>query len=176
MIRTYNFGLGPVTINDDALDFFTPDPMTIEDFLDDNGDWNNKVFVAATNTQGQHGGGSARFAYDQLDLEWGLAEGLSVNGHVYAFPTLDYSNAKEGMDRRGLKIPTQMFKQAFVNLKKCALENPDKEFYLTKIGLGIAGWELFEVHKMFWESGIATETKNIHWPIEFELSDECFNG
>lgn len=176
MKKIYNFGLGPVTINDDMLDFYTPDPMTMEDFLDENGNWNNKVFVAATNTEGQHGGGSAAFAYKQLGLEWGLAEGLSENGVVYAFPTLDYSGFVPGKKRVGLKIPSADFQQAFINLKECAKQNPDKEFYLTKVGLGIAGWDLFEVQKMFWVSGIANECKNVHWPIEFEISEDCFNG
>lgn len=143
---------------------YTKDMMSAEDICE------NEVFVAATNMQGEHGGGSARFAYDKLGLEWGLGEGMSENGKVYAFPTLEFgaSNFLE-------KISEERFAEAFETFKKCALENPLKKFYLTKIGLGIAGWDLWTVHKLFWNSGIPFECDNVIYPIELEIPTEDRN-
>lgn len=171
MNKIYNFGLGPVTISDELLEMYTPDLMDKDFFYDEEGIRNNKVFVAATNMQGQHGGGSARFACDELELEWGLAEGLSKNGIAYALPTMDYSLSKPGMKFGNLKISEKQLLDAFINLKKCALDNPTLDFYLTKIGLGIAGWDLAVIHKLFWKSEIPFKVTNIIFPIEFEKLD-----
>jgi hypothetical protein len=44
-----------------------------------------RIFVFGSNLSGIHGGGAARYAFDNLDAEWGVGEGIT--GRSYAIPT-----------------------------------------------------------------------------------------
>lgn len=37
----------------------------------------NEIFVFGSNIHGAHGGGAARFAYENFGAEWGVGEGLT---------------------------------------------------------------------------------------------------
>lgn len=163
---TIDFGLGPVTISDEKL--YTPDPKQA---------WlPNEVMVFGSNKQGHHYGGAAHFAHKALGAEWGVGEGRT--GQTYAFPTLNFATTDlqndpgqfEGLSHR---VTQTEFDASFVRLKEAILAEPDKIFYITKLGLGIAGWELFDVHKSFWDSGIAFECPNAIYPAEFEMPDDA---
>jgi hypothetical protein len=162
--ETKDFGMGPVTIPTDKE--YTPDPMSAE-MLPDNG-----VFVFGSNTLGHHGGGAARFAHQQLGAEWGVGEGLT--GRTYALPTLNFGMTQAA--REGGESPLMTYDQllqSFKNFVEVAKTNPAKKFYLTKVGLGIAGYPLETIHKAFWESGAPFELTNLVYPVEFELPDDA---
>ena len=89
----------------------------------------NEIIVVGTNLAGRHYGGAANQAHNQFSLEWGVGEGLS--GQTYAFPTLDGN-----MEKRKKK---ELLHSA-LKLNDCARQNPEKTFYLTKVGQGIAGF------------------------------------
>jgi len=89
----------------------------------------HQIFVFGSNLAGHHAGGAARQAKEQFRAEEGIGEGMT--GQCYAFPTL------------GKKMEQRNDEQLFISsrkLFKCARENPDKEFLLTKVGCGIAGY------------------------------------
>ena len=98
----------------------------------------NQIFVFGSNLAGKHYGGAAKQAVDMFGAEYGVGEGLT--GRSYAFPTLD-EDFKQ--------VSNTVFKAARLHLYKTAQENPDKEFLLTKVGCGIAGFSEDTMKKLF---------------------------
>lgn len=98
----------------------------------------NQIFIFGSNLAGNHAGGAARYAYDNFDAEWGVGEGLT--GRCYAFPTLTKNMAQ---------VSNTELKASRLNLYKTANDNPDKEFLLTKVGCGIAGFPEWRIKKLF---------------------------
>jgi hypothetical protein len=143
---------------------YTPDPMII-DQLPENG-----IFVFGSNTMGEHYGGAARFAHQELEAEWGVGEGMT--GRTYAFPTLNFANTAKKTGNVPGRMPQMVsveeFDESMRKLFVCVAANPNLKFYLTKIGLGIAGWDLPTVKQLFWKY-YAGQT-NIVYPIEFEMT------
>lgn len=88
----------------------------------------NQVFVFGSNLAGSHGGGAALQA-----KQWGAIDGKGegLAGQTYAFPTL--GKELEQLDHEHLTISRD-------NLYKHCETNPNKEFLLTKVGCGIAGY------------------------------------
>jgi len=98
----------------------------------------NQIFVFGSNLNGFHGGGAAKQAYEQFGAEWGVSEGIT--GNCYSFPTLD----KE-MKRVGLE-DLELSKRKLYNT---ANSMPEKEFLLTPVGTGIAGFSLDVIKELF---------------------------
>ncbi len=98
----------------------------------------NQLFVFGSNLAGNHAGGAARQAHEQFGAEMGVGEGLT--GQSYAFPTLD-ENFQQ--------VSNTVLHAARLKLYKTAEANPDKEFLLTKVGCGIAGFDELRIKKMF---------------------------
>ena len=97
----------------------------------------NQVFVFGSNLNGNHAGGAAKQA-----LQWGAIEGQGegLQGQTYAFPTLDTKMKK--VSKKALLDSKEKF-------YKCAEENKDKQFLVTKVGCGIAGFSEEEMKKIF---------------------------
>ena len=89
-----------------------------------------QIFVFGSNLAGHHAGGAALTAKETFGAEEGVGEGLT--GQCYAFPTLD-TNLKQRTHKE--------LKESVVKLFKTASEHPDKVFFLTKVGCGIAGYD-----------------------------------
>ena len=96
----------------------------------------NQIFVFGSNLNGWHGGGAARQAQDKFGAMDGQSKGL--RGQSYAIPTL-------GHDMEKLLLET--IKVHLIDLAEDALRWPEKEFLLTPIGTGIAGFSLQETEK-----------------------------
>ena len=94
----------------------------------------NEVFVFGSNLNGNHTGGAAYLAVEKFGAEMGNAEG--IQGQSYAIPTLD-----KNMERINLTD----LEQSINRLYDYAEENPGKTFYMTKIGCGIAGYEVSDI-------------------------------
>lgn len=111
---------------------FTPEAITeLQD---------NEVFVFGSNEEGLHMGGAANVAYHKFGAVWGEGEGH--HGQSYAIPTLDSKLSK--ITRTELK----RYISEFVGY---VLMNQNLTFYLTKIGCGIAGWDIEDVKELFWQ-------------------------
>ena len=98
----------------------------------------NQIFVFGSNLKGEHHGGAAKQAKESFGALDGVGEGIT--GQSYAFPTLNG-------DR------TQVSKESLIaskeKLYKYAEENKDKEFLVTKVGCGIAGFSEEEMKEVF---------------------------
>lgn len=102
----------------------------------------NEVFVFGSNLNGNHLGGAAKTAYERFGAIWGNGNGIQGIGHdfkSYAFPTLDTEMKK---------LPLDNIKQSFKNLIKVANWCPEKTFYLTPVGQGIAGFSKEEIESV----------------------------
>jgi hypothetical protein len=97
----------------------------------------NEIFVFGSNLNGNHAGGAALQAV-KFGAQEGVGEGLT--GQAYAFPTLD-KNMK--------KVSSKALASSVTKLYVCAVENPDKTFYVTKVGCGIAGFTEEEMKTYF---------------------------
>lgn len=100
----------------------------------------NEVFVFGSNLAGNHAGGAAAFAHRKFGAKMGV--GVGPTGQCYALPTLDRNFGQ----------------LAFYTLRKYISkfliyveDNPDKKFLLTKVGIGIAGYAVFDMRSILWE-------------------------
>ena len=113
----------------------------------------NQIFVFGSNMNGNHAGGAARLAVEKFGAIMGQAEG--IQGQSYAIPTLD-----EDMK----KITEEDLTIYLGNLRNFANEHPEKEFLLTAIGTGIAG---FDINYMAYMVLRANLPGNVTIPKEF---------
>ena len=113
----------------------------------------NEVFVFGSNEAGRHGKGAALIAKKQFGAKVG--QGYGVQGSCFAIPT---KNGK----LETLKLTTIA---AYVN-KFIAYANthPEKDFLVTRIGCGLAGYKETEIAPLFKD---AVDSKNIFLPITF---------
>ena len=111
----------------------------------------DSIFVFGSNMNGSHGGGAALKA-----LEFGAVDRqyYGLQGQSFAIPTLD---------RKYQKLPLLVIHQFLELFTWEAYRMPEKIFFLTKIGLGIAGFSLKEI-----KSILPKFPKNVVLPIEFE--------
>lgn len=115
-----------------------------------------EVFVFGSNRNGDHYGGAAHVAHERFGAKWGVGEGLT--GRSYALPTLD-----ESMRRVSLGDLEESFRKLIA---------------LTKVGCGIAGWDVDEVGDALWRaakgyySDGTPRLRNIVLPREFALRFE----
>ena len=108
----------------------------------------NEIFVFGSNLAGFHGGGAARYAYEQFGAEWGV--GVGPTGQCYAIPTM----------QGGLET-VKPYVDEFIAYAK---QHPEFIFLVTRIGCGIAGFRDEEMATLFLE---AHSVPNIHLPKSF---------
>lgn len=99
---------------------------------------NSPVFVFGSNLAGLHYGGAAKYAVDKFGAILGKEEG--IQGQSYALPTLD-EDFKQ--------LPLAAIEFGIKRFKKYAAANPELEFYVTRIGCGIAGFSDSEIAPLF---------------------------
>ena len=95
------------------------------------------VFVFGSNLAGVHGAGAARAA-----LKFGavMGAGIGLFGNTYAIPTKDKKI-------RTLSLPQiKVFVKEFVAFTK---ENPYKDFFVTRIGCVLAGYQDRDIAPLF---------------------------
>jgi hypothetical protein len=98
----------------------------------------NQVFVFGSNLGGRHMAGAAFQAKHQFGAEDGIGEGLT--GQCYAFPTLDANLQKRTDEQLGWSVK---------EFYRVARENPSRQFLLTKVGCGIAGYDEGYMRSLF---------------------------
>jgi len=100
------------------------------------------IFVFGSNLAGIHGAGAALHATTFYDAEWFV--GVGPTGKSYAIPTKDYVLKTLSL------FAIESFVKDFIEYAKSC---PHKDFMLTPIGCGLAGYRrdqirpLFEKHK-----------------------------
>lgn len=108
----------------------------------------DEVFVFGSNLAGMHGGGAARIA--RLHFGAVMGQGVGLQGQSYAIPTM-----------QGGTHTIQPYVDDFIAF---ARQHPEKQFLVTPIGCGIAGFDPEDIAPLFRE---AKEIKNISLPESF---------
>ncbi|WP_294767463.1 hypothetical protein [uncultured Rhodoferax sp.] len=98
-----------------------------------------QVFVFGSNLSGIHGGGAARAAHRQYGAVWGVAEGIT--GNCYAIPTVKAQIAGP--------LSLGEIQAAIGRFLEFAEQNPQIEFFVTRIGCGLAGHKDADIAPMF---------------------------
>lgn len=96
------------------------------------------IFVFGSNLAGRHGKGAALDAKNTYGAEYGVGKGLT--GRSYALPTKGKNLEKLDLD----EIKTYV--DEFLDF---AEQNPDKRFYVTSFGTGLAGNKIEDIAAMF---------------------------
>lgn len=99
------------------------------------------IFVFGSNLAGRHGKGAARAARYDWGAEYGVGEGPT--GNAYAIPTKDYNIKTLQLSVIALHV------HKFIAYAKA---HPELEFYVTKIGCGLAGYTEDQIAPMFKEA------------------------
>lgn len=122
----------------------------------------NQIFVYGSNLAGIHGAGAAKTAYKKFGATWGRMHGLDNN--TYGIPTKD---AKLNV------LPLERIQLYVCNFIEDCKVHVDKQFLVTAIGTGLAGYKAAEIAPLFEQ---ARDLKNIHLPEEFwEILNEKEN-
>ncbi len=101
----------------------------------------NRIFVFGSNLAGIHGAGAARTALEQHGAVWKVGEGLA--GNSYAIPT------KNGMLHT---LPLDDIKQYVDRFIQFAKLRTDLQFFVTRIGCGLAGYSDYDIAPLFKDS------------------------
>jgi hypothetical protein len=117
----------------------------------------NEIFVFGSNLQGNHIGGAARIAYDKFGAI--MYQGIGLQGQSYAIPTLDFD--RDISDR---KVHIMQLKNYINEFIMFAITRPNKTFFVTEIGCGIAGFTPEQIAPLFKE---ALHLNNVHLPQRF---------
>jgi hypothetical protein len=102
----------------------------------------NEIFVFGANTSGFHAGGAAKVAHEKFGAVWGV--GYGHTGQCFAIPTLKVGASSGSLEKVFLGDIAAMIDGFMIYAKY----NPDLTFYFTKIGLGIAGYELEDIARI----------------------------
>ena len=127
---------------------YTPDPIDPTNMTD------NDVFVFGSNTEGRHSGGAAKAAVVNYGAIMGQARGMQ--GRSYAIVTIDYTGK--------LPVTLESIGEELDTFIDFAKENPDKRFWMTKIGTGISKIPMQSIISLFKKRTFPT---NVVLPIEF---------
>lgn len=113
----------------------------------------NQIFVFGSNEAGIHGAGAAKLAEEKFGAVRGVSYGLQ--GNSFAVPT---------KDRSIRTLPLERIEFYIRGLLLNAYLSPDKEFLVTKIGCGLAGYSEREIANLFKDKTIPT---NVTLPESF---------
>lgn len=98
----------------------------------------NQIFVFGSNDLGNHAGGAAYLAYNKFGALWGVPRG--PQGQCWAIATLDAEMQRLSIHQISLQVE---------QLMRIATLNTTKEFLVTKIGCGIAGFSEKDIATLF---------------------------
>ena len=102
----------------------------------------DNIFVFGSNTEGRHGKGAALNARQWFGAIYGQAEGLQ--GRAYAIITKDISRGN-----RSRSISLEQIQESIGAFYVFAASRKDLNFYVTKIGSGLAGYTEKEIGDCF---------------------------
>lgn len=96
-----------------------------------------QIFVFGSNLAGRHGKGAALVAV-RYGAVYGVGEGF--RGQTFAIPTKDQSLLPRTLSQ---------IEQSVQKFKKFAKENPNKKWFVTRVGCGLAGFSDSQIAPMF---------------------------
>jgi hypothetical protein len=102
----------------------------------------DQIFVFGSNESGIHGAGAALAARTYYGAIWGEYNGMT--GNSYAIPTKD-----KVVDT----LPLDNIRTYINQFVEYSINNPDKQFFVTRIGCGLAGLKDEDIAPMFKKCG-----------------------
>ena len=96
------------------------------------------IFVFGSNLAGRHGAGAALFARRNHGAVYGV--GIGRTGNAYAIPT---------KDEKIRTLPLDRIAPYVTEFLDYAREHPELSFQVTRIGCGLAGYEVHQIAPMF---------------------------
>lgn len=99
------------------------------------------IFVFGSNLAGIHGAGAAKEALKNYGAQWG--QGVGMQGSSYAIPT---------KDERIKALPLDEIRKYVDAFLAYARRNPESQFFVTRIGCGLAGYHDSEIAPMFMDA------------------------
>lgn len=111
---------------------------------------NGEIFVFGSNLSGYHGAGAAKVARQLFGAKLGTS--LGMTGFSFAIPTKDERIQTIGLGR--IKVYVDIFNDY-------AKQHPELEFWMSRIGCGLAGYDNIDIAPMF------KPLPNINWPEEW---------
>lgn len=122
----------------------------------------NQIFVFGSNLLGKHGAGAAASALKHFGAIYN--KGVGIQGQSYAIPTI---SVLKPYTRLELSIINKYVKDFILYTEKV---EPKKEYLLTPIGTGLAGYNINDIYnmfaiKMFHDDN--NKTSNIIYPSSF---------
>lgn len=98
----------------------------------------NTIFVFGSNLAGRHGRGAARIAMNNFGAVYG--KGVGAHGNSYAIPT---------KSKRIQPLELDEIQEGVLDFVRYACQNPDKKFFVTRVGCVLAGYGDFQIAPMF---------------------------
>ena len=98
-----------------------------------------QYFVFGSNLSGLHAGGAAKAASMYYGAVWGIAEGIT--GQSYAIPTVKAQIAGP--------LPLADIEAAVKRFLHHAATHPEDQFFVTRIGCVLAGYDDSQIAPMF---------------------------
>ena len=111
----------------------------------------DSIFVFGSNLAGIHGAGAAKAALQSFGACFGVGEGLMAKS--YAIPTKD-----EDIE----SLPFARVVEAVNTFISFAKANPQKKFWMTRIGCGLAGFRDEDIAPLFFDA-----PKNCNMPLDW---------
>lgn len=99
---------------------------------------NEPIFVFGSNLAGRHGAGAALYAHQNCGAVYG--QGVGRQGNSYAIPTKDKNIRTLGLGT------ISDFVEEFLEYARI---HPDLQFYITRVGCGLAGYKDTDIAPMF---------------------------
>lgn len=96
------------------------------------------IFVFGSNLAGRHGKGAALTAFREHGAVYG--QGVGLQGNSYAIPT---------KDENIVTLPLNKIKKYVDQFIRFAKLNPEKQFQVTRIGCGFAGYDDTDIAPLF---------------------------
>lgn len=112
----------------------------------------NQIFVFGSNLAGIHGAGAAKQAQRFYGAKSGC--GIGLRGRSYAIPTKNHDIET---------LPLTIVEQYVQIFTKFTLANPKVEFFVTKVGTGLAGYKDKDIAPLFKGCG-----SNCDMPIDWQ--------
>lgn len=96
------------------------------------------IFVFGSNYAGRHGAGAALYARNHYGAKYGIGKGRT--GNAYAIPT------KDGYLKT---LPLNVIQNHVLDFIQYAVQSPELNFLVTRIGCGLAGYKDKDIAPMF---------------------------
>jgi hypothetical protein len=100
------------------------------------------IFVFGSNLRGVHGRGAAKDAAEKYGAEFGVGEGRT--GDAYAIPTKE--TPYKGRRLQNIRASVDLFLDY-------AEAHPELEFFVTRVGCGLAGYTDEQIAPLFAGAG-----------------------